>query len=941
MGVGSAGAQTATLGLHKSVALSPAVAPPGEPFTFVLSYSCSSLSADCVGAKIVDVLPPELSHAAADVKLAGNFRVATYDPTTGTVTFFLFDPLPAGTTAQVAIAVLFPPGTAPGTVAVNRATMSASNASSIISNPVTVTAKAASKWTVSKSVAPGSIAQVDTPLTYRVAFTLAAGGTQNLTNVRFVDTLPTGAVFVSATGGGTFAAPNKVSWVIGNLVPQPNNDVTVTRDVTVTFPSPTFKANDRPLNGVDAFGAPTGSPDQLLGHAERQVILKPSGAVTAGAKTDSVATLGPGQSDTYTITASNPNATPADNFGVLEDLPPQLTMVQDGQPNLTGTGAPPQISVSSGGAFTNLPVSGGGGSWSATAPASTDQVRFSFGTVPAAFSTTIMVRAGIPANGVGRDGQTVVAGQSIVNCADITATSGGVGTPTRHSCTTQSVQPLTVELSKTLTSSPVTSPGQTVSWSIRVAVPVTSATDLVNPAIIDCLPLGLDLVNPLNAADPVNGSVSGFARMPVISRTPNGCGTNQVRIAWTWVGTFTIVRAGSGTFTLNTHVADNAPPGSDVNIVDLSATNLPVPLVRSATLAVTSSSLLIADKAVKGDLDSGFVGFPDVGTTRLGGSAVYQGTVRNVSDVPVTNVVVIDTLPIPGDRGVLEATPRGSQWEPVFAGSVSAPQSSSVSYSASHNPCRPELTTVPPGCQVASWSSSPPGGPSAVGSLKIDYGSMVLNPGQSVSFTFAVNTPSNVPPGAIAWNSFGYTATRVDNLSQLEPAEPQKVGLQVAGGGSAGGPPGISLLKFVNGVHVPNPPGIVINAGSPVVFTYKVTNTASLTLIDITLVDDQIGAITCPKTTLAPGESMVCTSATQVARSGAYVNTAVVTGQPVDSGGNPFGPPLTDLDRGHYDNSLPSTGSNTSLLVLVGGVLLVVGTLMIGAGRSRTRVAAG
>ena len=82
-----------------------------------------------------------------------------------------------------------------------------------------------------------------------------------------------------------------------------------------------------------------------------------------------------------------------------------------------------------------------------------------------------------------------------------------------------------------------------------------------------------------------------------------------------------------------------------------------------------------------------------------------------------------------------------------------------------------------------------------------------------------------------------------------------------------------------------------------------------MTLIDITLVDDQLGAITCPKTTLVPGESMVCTSAPQVARPGQYANTAVVTGQPVDSGGHPSGPPLTDLDRGHYNNSIPVTGT--------------------------------
>jgi LPXTG-motif cell wall-anchored protein len=41
----------------------------------------------------------------------------------------------------------------------------------------------------------------------------------------------------------------------------------------------------------------------------------------------------------------------------------------------------------------------------------------------------------------------------------------------------------------------------------------------------------------------------------------------------------------------------------------------------------------------------------------------------------------------------------------------------------------------------------------------------------------------------VAWNSFGYTATRLDNGSQLESAEPPKVGLQVEGPPGPPGPP--------------------------------------------------------------------------------------------------------------------------------------------------------
>ena len=819
VGTGTAQAQTSTLGLTKSVSLNPAVIGPAESFTYFLSYSCSSLTTPCTGAQIVDVLPPQLSRLATDVRLGGNFRSSSYDASTGTVTFTLFDPLPAGTTAQVSISAQFPPGTPPGTTAENIGTMSATNAPPVTSNRVVVTARAASQWTVSKGLAPGTVPQLDTPFTYRVALTLAAGGTQNLDSVRFVDTLPAGAEFVSATGGGTFdAATNTVTWTAGNMVANPNNDVTVTREVTVIFRSPPFQAGDTPINVVDAFGSPTGEPDQLLGRAERRVVLRPFGNVTGGSKRDTLADLGPGQSDTYTITASNPGATPLDGFQVIEDLPPQLAMVQDGQPNLSGAGPPPTITATPGGP---VAVNGGGGGWTATAPVDADQILFAYGTVPAAFSTQIEVRAGIPTNGVGRDGQTVVAGGTIENCALIGATD----TPNRRSCTTQNIVPLAVTFSKVLTSSPVSSPGQMVSWEITVSVPATSAADLLNPSIDDCLPPGFDLVNPANPADPANGSTNGFLTTPVITRTPNGCGAGQTLIRWVFPGSTSVVRAQTGTFTLNTRVADGAQPASLENQVSLTATNLPVPLARVAPIAITSASVLVGNKEVKGDRDADFVSFPTIGNTTRGGTAVYRATIRNVSDVAVTKVIVVDTFPIPGDIGIKDFSPRGSQWQPLYGDQINAPRAVTVSYSTEHNPCRQDLTVNAPGCQPANWTTSPPSPLSSVGSIKVEYGDLVLNPNDSISFSWLVNTPPNAPVGAVAWNSFGYTATRVDNGSQLDSAEPTKVGLQVE---TPPGPPGtpplpptgadtnviavIGVLMLIGGivlVHVARPPARV------------------------------------------------------------------------------------------------------------------------------------
>ncbi len=925
--MGPAAAQTPAVRVAITKSVSQPTAAPNEDFIFFLSWSCSSLTVACEGATVTDTLPPEVSRAAADVQFSGNFADVAYNPATGTAVFTLFSPLDAGTTAQIAVTVRFPPGTAPGTVATNQATIDATNAAPVASNQVSVTARAASQWTVTKGRVTGA-AQLDTPFTYRVSITLAAGGTQNVTNARFVDTLPPGAQFVSATQGGTYdPGTNAVTWSLGTLVPNPNSAVTYSRDVTVIFPSTTFSAGDQPVNTVEALGTPVGEPDQSLGRATFPITLRDAGNITSASKRSGLGALGPGQADTYTITGANPNAGPIDAFTILENLPVELSMVQDGAPNLTGAGTAPQVSWRplGGGAFQAIATSPAGGGWGTTIPAAADEIQLAYGTVPANFLGTALLRAGIPANGIGRDGVPVAAGATIRNCITVTGTSGGVAAIPRSSCTDQTVVPLSVQFSKTRTSAAVVPPSGDVSWEIGVGVDTTSASDLVNPVVTDCLPPNLDLIDPNNPASALNGSVTGIP-VPVLARTPAGCGTGQVLLTWTWPPGFTLTRGSTRTITLNTRVANTAPPGLVTNVTTLAASNLAQIIERTANVTVTSTTVLLGTKFVKGDRDATFVGFGTIGQTTQGGSAAYQAIIANISDIAVTNLVVIDTMPIPGDTGVLTGTARGSAWQPLFSGGVTTGAPATVSYSTSHNPCRPELHAAA-GCEPPNWTTTPPSPLSSVGAIRVDYGTYVLPPGGAVRLNWDVATPANAPVGQVAWNSFGYTAIRSDNLQALAPSEPRKVGLEVLGTGPpTPPPPGISLVKYVNGVHVPNPPGLTIPVGNPVVFTYLVTNTGQQTLVDIVLVDDELGTITCPKTTLVPGENMTCTSATQVAVVGPYDNVATVTGQPVDPNGDPDGPRLTDTDTGNYTNGdLPDTGADSGTLVQLGGLLLLLG----------------
>ena len=194
-------------------------------------------------------------------------------------------------------------------------------------------------------------------------------------------------------------------------------------------------------------------------------------------------------------------------------------------------------------------------------------------------------------------------------------------------------------------------------------------------------------------------------------------------------GPFSLAKGTSGTLTLNTLVAPDAPPASLHNVTDLTADSLPAALERTADVAVTSATLLRGTKFVKGDRDAAFIPGPGVGNTTRGGTAQYQATIRNVSDVAVTNVIVVDTLPIPGDIGLKDPAPSLSGWQPFFAGEFTAnPPAATVQYTTSHNPCRLDLSVNPPGCDTPNWGPLP-ADLSSVGAIRVDFGSgVVLDP---------------------------------------------------------------------------------------------------------------------------------------------------------------------------------------------------------------------
>jgi hypothetical protein len=110
---------------------------------------------------------------------------------------------------------------------------------------------------------------------------------------------------------------------------------------------------------------------------------------------------------------------------------------------------------------------------------------------------------------------------------------------------------------------------------------------------------------------------------------------------------------------------------------------------------------------------------------------------------------------------------------------------------------------------------------------------------------------------------------------------------------------GIVIKKYTNGDDADTPPGPTIDIGSPVTWTYVVTNTSNVPLTNIAVTDDQLGSVTCPATTLASGASMTCTM-TGIAAEGLYTNTADVFAIP------PAGAEVVASDPSHYTGNAPT-----------------------------------
>jgi|GEM_PF-1377811 len=129
------------------------------------------------------------------------------------------------------------------------------------------------------------------------------------------------------------------------------------------------------------------------------------------------------------------------------------------------------------------------------------------------------------------------------------------------------------------------------------------------------------------------------------------------------------------------------------------------------------------------------------------------------------------------------------------------------------------------------------------------------------------------------------------------------------------GSPSIAIVKSVQTLDANDAPGPLVAAGADVTFTYVVTNDGDVDLTDVVVTDSVEGAVLCPSTVLAVGESMTCELDAVAIDDGQYTNTGTAVGtgpDTVDENGEPVdGPVVESTDDANYQVQPPAIDIET------------------------------
>ena len=587
----------------------------GEAFTYYIAYRCASITQDCINTTLTDVLPPEVEFISGTGP-SGDISAVTYDGGSHTVTVDFVDPLGAGSTGILEISVRFPPGTLPGTTAVNQAT-SSTDGGTFDSGLATATATGTFEMTIDKAIVgdfDDGVVGSDfiTNYTLNVCNPDQFGGV-NLTNVTITDTLPVEATFVSASNSGVYdSGTHSIVWThssnggsLPDLIPV-TSGCSLSLAVAVRFdpngPDDTAATGDEPLPGntvtniMDIVGTPEdGSPDFVATSPVDLLLIEPYFADGNGKSSSSPSSYTgrpteelPGGPVNYGVSYTNEGTITATNVTITDALPSQV--------RVNSIQISPVVDPANGFYETNdspgvwLAFPATGYAFSTTVPVTTavtanpndieltpgdyvTGIRWELGDVPPGTPTWSASIATIIDPGV-------AAGVTFSNCVTAVADYVEGGTPdtsTNLSCANvTTIEARAIPRVSKATSNDNLLPGEVTQFTLQVYNPSQAHNDVFAPltladllperlevVVADAaessgyrLPTGLEITN----GDWFNFSSTDSAPAPTFVFTPTFNAANDTLLRWQWPAPYQMAPGDAITINFYARVLDYTAP---------------------------------------------------------------------------------------------------------------------------------------------------------------------------------------------------------------------------------------------------------------------------------------------------------------------------------------------------------------------------------------------
>ncbi|WP_433608315.1 DUF7507 domain-containing protein [Prescottella agglutinans] len=348
--------------------------------------------------------------------------------------------------------------------------------------------------------------------------------------------------------------------------------------------------------------------------------------------------------------------------------------------------------------------------------------------------------------------------------------------------------------------------------------------------------------------------------------------------------------------------------------------------------------------------------------TGAGQKVPYTFAVTNTGNVTVKNITVTDTQVAPADNAnlsqvscpvtalapgesmdctaeytVSQADYDNGKVTDIATASGTTPKGDPVESPESGK----EITTTGTNPELAVVKSSTTAAISQVGQ-KVPYTFKVTNTGNVTASGIAITDTQTAPadaanmspiscpqtslaPGASMDCTAEYTVSQADfdngkiadtakatgTDPKGDPIESPESGKEIE---TSGANPKLSVVKSSTTTEI-------IKAGQKIPYKFSVTNTGNVTATDVTVVDkqespasnDHLSAISCPKTSLAPGESMDCTAEYTVSEAdvkfGAVTDVAAATGKTVTGDPIESTPSEKTIKKKGFTGSIPGAGS--------------------------------